>query len=667
MADEHTKADAIRFYLSGADSDGATQREPADSLGGFRSSRRLDILAIRRINALTTLEVQYASGANGVGNGVLAAASATQLKYTPPGGLPGVLTTIADGEIKIIEGNDPDKFVQVRRISADDMRGSETLELKDLFENLIGFDDLTDAEQTTGITDYRSFFIKNDSAVDADNVFVWLGTNSHAIRIALETPAGDGSIQTIADEHTQPGGRTWNTGTSSGTGLSIGTLAADATIGIWIERTIGVDETAGAEFQTELFTQHDSAAVTYNGTLRGRYRVTDLSIEGFELYQGIDGEPDYTAPPYETYTTHPHLTAVLAVDSVHKLVERFRNRFNVLTGNTSEDDNPGRSAFLLSIDGAGDANPVKPSNPEGVTVLAAADGALRVRCIYNPVPDGETNLADTFVVWANVDETDPDPDIDSPATTVAMTVNAGLRALDTTFGTFLDNSPARVVVRTRRSGTPDVDSDSTDVVSFTIAAVPPAFSRGSLLFAAQYGKRLDPAIAPTSADDFIVDAGNNIFLRPGAGTVSFYADTVLIWRCIFDGASLSTSELYIPSEFDLDGVTGFAAGGNEDPIEVISYTGPDKRLGINVNGVRVMLIDVTNTTIFFTNRDGITALSGTVSPTPVWPRYTSTDFQVWDPFTEKWLTYTTINSAGVWFTTGVRLNTILTQAQIEAL
>ena len=69
------------------------------------------------------------------------------------------------------------------------------------------------------------------------------------IRIASETPSPNpGPVQTIANDTTQPSGRTWKTGVTTALGVSIGSMAAGAEMGLWIERTLiaGTQATANA-------------------------------------------------------------------------------------------------------------------------------------------------------------------------------------------------------------------------------------------------------------------------------------------------------------------------------------------------------------------------------------------------------------------------------------
>lgn len=78
------------------------------------------------------------------------------------------------------------------------------------------------------------------------------------LRIAKEVPVSN-AIQTIANDTTQPTGRTWTTGITAGTGISVGTLATGEKVGIWIERTIAVNSSPAPSNQYGIKYQFDAA------------------------------------------------------------------------------------------------------------------------------------------------------------------------------------------------------------------------------------------------------------------------------------------------------------------------------------------------------------------------------------------------------------------------
>jgi hypothetical protein len=109
------------------------------------------------------------------------------------------------------------------------------------------FDDISGAENAASTVDYRCLFIHNSHAsITALTCLLWIQSEvsgGASIAIGLDTngavPIGQSSAQavTIANETTAPSGVTFSTPTSSGTGLSIGSLQPGYCIGVWIRRT----------------------------------------------------------------------------------------------------------------------------------------------------------------------------------------------------------------------------------------------------------------------------------------------------------------------------------------------------------------------------------------------------------------------------------------------
>jgi len=177
MPDEKTHADSIRMYLTGAASDGAAQADSDLSLGKYRSSSEVTHLGATVTNPIANVTVAFASGSNGPGAGTLTASGVNELKWTPPGGTIGAGVTIANGETKILEGGGGEtwKFIRVSRTSVDDLAGTATVTLAETFNNVIGFDNVSSAEQAAGDVEYRCFCLKNESASEAKNIVAWIG------------------------------------------------------------------------------------------------------------------------------------------------------------------------------------------------------------------------------------------------------------------------------------------------------------------------------------------------------------------------------------------------------------------------------------------------------------------------------------------------------------
>lgn len=114
--------------------------------------------------------------------------------------------------------------------------------LNDLFDNISG------AENAASTVDYRCIFVHNSNASNTlENAVVYLSAETAggaSIAIATDNIAasviGSGSAQatTIANETTAPSGvSAFSSPTTSGTGLSLGNIAAGSCKAFWIRRT----------------------------------------------------------------------------------------------------------------------------------------------------------------------------------------------------------------------------------------------------------------------------------------------------------------------------------------------------------------------------------------------------------------------------------------------
>ena len=197
MASEKTRADSIRFYLTGASSDGGAQTDPNAALGNFRSSTLMTFHDAVVTNPISNITIDHISGANAEGAGTITAKTTGSLAWTPPGGTEGPEVAIANGETKILEGGGaPEQFVRVTRTDALDLTGAATLTLTYTYNDVIGFDDVSAAESAAGDVEYRAAMIKNESASTVQNVIAYintLGTNQVSGGAQLGA-SGSGSI-----------------------------------------------------------------------------------------------------------------------------------------------------------------------------------------------------------------------------------------------------------------------------------------------------------------------------------------------------------------------------------------------------------------------------------------------------------------------------------------
>lgn len=118
------------------------------------------------------------------------------------------------------------------------------------------FDAVSGAEATSGDTEYRCVYVKNNNgSLTLVAPYIWVQTNTPStdttIAIGLGTAAVDATEQTITDESTAPSGVSFSSPASYAAGLAITDLAAGSYKAIWIRRTV----TAGASaYANDTFT-----------------------------------------------------------------------------------------------------------------------------------------------------------------------------------------------------------------------------------------------------------------------------------------------------------------------------------------------------------------------------------------------------------------------------
>lgn len=166
MSTPGTDADAVRFYLTGASRDKGDQVDPDLALGGFASCTPAESLGHRPVLAIRGMRIIDIAGQNGIGEGRLAAVSASELTWTPPGGTTGSKTTILAGETQVIPGNDTDKYITVRRsLTSGALAGVETVEISDIVHNSIAIDEVTSAEAAAGDINYHGLMARAAEAI----------------------------------------------------------------------------------------------------------------------------------------------------------------------------------------------------------------------------------------------------------------------------------------------------------------------------------------------------------------------------------------------------------------------------------------------------------------------------------------------------------------------
>lgn len=113
------------------------------------------------------------------------------------------------------------------------------------------FDDVNDTEAASGDTEYRCFYIKNTNGASAlASAAVYIASNSPSadttVQIGLDAAGVNGTATTIANESAAPAGVSFSSAANAGAALSIGSMAANAYIGVWMKRVVDADAAAAA-------------------------------------------------------------------------------------------------------------------------------------------------------------------------------------------------------------------------------------------------------------------------------------------------------------------------------------------------------------------------------------------------------------------------------------
>jgi hypothetical protein len=556
--DEKTKADSLAILLT---NESAFPAEITDdeSLGGYTSNKYADKKGFYVSGNLIGVEILRLAGPEGIGS--IEAVDENNLRFTAPSGIPGAAVTIANNETKMLEdGTEPAYFAVVKRKTIEDLKGSLTINIVAIYNNVFGMSNISGAEQQAGENKLRCIALKNvHASLSITNLKVWiktlgtqrvsdidqlgasgagtietagsladwpltgfcrietaagslreivyysnrnsvvitvpaagralLGTSSAAgtatdkiypipgVKIASESPDGNGLFSIADDENDieAVSGLSWTTGIIAANGLNIGSMASNAKMGCWIWLVVPVGQTAAATLENSLSWSWTLDTIDYTGEASGLYRVADDTITGYELYRGVDAEPDLSASPWETFTTLPHESAALAVSHTYKFVLRYRNKFNLCSQNIE--------SWQVEIDAEGNEVQPVPAAPLDITIIPAAAGTAIVEARYFYEVDAEYYEATDWLIYFTDDDSDPDPDNDTPVV-VAMTKSNGIARLNWQSPAADNEDILKVIVRTRRT-VDEIDFDSTNTAIYsTIAETEgPEKVEGKALFA----------------------------------------------------------------------------------------------------------------------------------------------------------------------------------------
>lgn len=214
----------------------------------------------------------------------------------------------------------------------------------------------------------------------------------------------------------------------------------------------------------------------YTAQGAGLHRVADDNLSRYELFHTEDtvepADPDIDAVALATFSGLPYETAALTYPAIHKFVLCRRNRYGLLSRN--------RTAWRVELDATGAVVVVKPSAPLEYTIEAAAAGAFKVTARYEYLPDG-AYAANQWLIYLRTNGTNPDPSVDTP-TVVSLVKVGGSAYLEYTTAGFAHGTTGKAIVRTRRTGSPNADSQNLTVVTATASTAGPAAPSGGVFF-----------------------------------------------------------------------------------------------------------------------------------------------------------------------------------------
>lgn len=461
-----------------------------------------------------------------------------------------------------------------------------------------------------------------------------------AIAFDVETPGSDGRLVALADNTTDPAG-TWVTPVTEATALTVSSLAAQQEHGLLLQHHVPSFAGASPGIPVKAYCKYTISAVDYTQTAWGRYRVAGTAF--WSLYLGVDAAPDFTAAAATTSTSSPITYALTPPGSgtrVYRRCVRYTDAYGVEGVNQDTSD--------IEIDSTGAVVTSPLQVPQDVRLTDRAGGVVNVQAIAWPGIDSPN--PDRWKIYWSTDGADPDPSTDTPVT-VTMTRSLlmfGAYVLDYDFAALEYATDLRVIVRAHRTSD---SAESTNTTATTISvgtALPFQPTRRHVSLGRAWGVQT----ASLALDDTVTIPGTSstAYLRYLPGETQFWVNSEMVLRAVYDSLGSESNRIYILNSWALVNTTQGAAGA-ATWYEVLSWTGGDKRVSVNVASTRQLIFDATNRQIICAEFQfpGAVALAAHPNPTDgVWSNSSATVFHVLDATTHTWKAWAKITSAGVW-------------------
>lgn len=638
MATPYTGYDGLGVYLSGDPSADAAYGSSA-SLGGSRLAAEVLPLAFHIEQAIPQVAVEYVSGTCGPGVARLKVSGADALRFSAPGESLGPAVTVAVGQTVVVPSATASKWIRVTRDRPGALRQTPmgaTLTLAPPYNNAIAQGNALVSDcATLPYRTYRALFLFNRTDKPITNLTV---TCFSSTSIAIETPSEAGIVQVLPNETTAPAGVTF-----PGNQVSVPLLSPNTGVVLWIRRTLGVgtaadpDKLAGF---TATWTDPDGS--------RTLYYSANFAVAGtarYEAWVAQGGPPDLAGSPTATSETLPLFIDVAKPPSgtyTYHIVIRRLNAYGILGNNLHA------STITIDPDGYTVADPV--SAPTAVAMESGPGGTVKLSALYASAADAAP--ADTWLVYARTDGTDPNPATDTP-TEIAMSESSGglsyaygsrdagmfgasTKHLATTLGPYDWGTELRVLVRVKRSDD-GAASTNTAVSQHTVETIPPIpVSHRQALLGYAYGADQPPQARNTTT----YSAPYSVRIVRCPGEAQFWIGNECPLRAVVTASGDAVARLDPAWVLDVDAT---ALGAGTGLVEAVSAT----VVYINVAGTRRVKFDTAAKRVtaaaFWLGTD---ALTDCPSPAAVAKRPAETLMTVWDPAAGRHVAYAAAKADG---------------------
>lgn len=246
----------LEYRLSG----GASNSDPAASLGGAMSSERLVGFTVTGVTNVTGVTVLDAIGNTGGNDGVLDfTASGTLLTWQGPGATgPGTAVNVGtDGRYTLTDDIGTSLLIEVVATSLPGTDQTDSAVTVTPVANGL-FDDVSNTESLAGDIEYRCFYITNTHPTDSFlNTTVFIGQDTDgddSLEIGLDDNGINGTAVTIVGEGTAPADVVFTAAGQADPALTVGELAAGDYLAVWQKRTVPEANTAAYPNNTSIIT-----------------------------------------------------------------------------------------------------------------------------------------------------------------------------------------------------------------------------------------------------------------------------------------------------------------------------------------------------------------------------------------------------------------------------